>query len=268
MVAPLCLHPTYPHIVSLACPATACLNPHLSPPQGKLTRAEQHREDNARKLAKARKHQQSLLAQSEAEIDLLSQRLEAMEDEIGSEMQMRIDLEKEHMALRAETEAMARENDELRDRAARREAVKPVGLLELQDQLEMADEVRGTLCADIAKLTEELVTVKLQRALDESDKEALRQRLRASTEKQRQLAVRMTELEVQLSERDETGAETEEAIAGAFREVMQLQEKKVRELEAALAEARQGGRASVGMLHGVVSFTRAASRTKSLWGLG
>jgi chromosome segregation ATPase len=181
-------------------------------------------------------------------------------------MQMRIDLEKEHMALRAEAEATARENDELRDRAARREAVKPAGLLELQDQLEMADEVRVTLCADIAKLTEELVTVKLQRAVDETDKEALRQRLRASTEKQRQLAVRMTELEVELSERDESGAETEEAIAGAFREVMQLQEKKVRELEAALAEARQGGRASTGMLNGIAGLSRG--RPKSLWGLG
>jgi len=48
------------------------------------------REDNARKLAKARKHQQSLLAQSEAEIELLSRRLEAMEDEIGAEMQVYI----------------------------------------------------------------------------------------------------------------------------------------------------------------------------------
>lgn len=42
--------------------------------QGKLDRSEQHREENARKLAKARKHQQSLLQQSEAEIELLSQR--------------------------------------------------------------------------------------------------------------------------------------------------------------------------------------------------
>ena len=40
----------------------------------------------------------------------------------------------------------------------------PITLQELTDQLEMAHSVRQTLCADIAKLTEELVEAKLHSA--------------------------------------------------------------------------------------------------------
>ena len=167
-----------------------------------------------------------------------------------------------YVALQAELQEARRELEELQERAARREQIQPAGLQELQDQLEMADEVRATLCADIAKRTEELVQVratpptlpaggacaptcavrpqvKLERAQESVLLEETVHKLRHQTAKNRQLALRMTELEVQLAERENTSAETEEGIAGAFREVMQMQEKKIIDLEERLRESKE-----------------------------
>ena len=47
-----------------------------------------------------------------------------------------------YVALQAELQEARRELEELQERAARREQIQPAGLQELQDQLEMADEVR------------------------------------------------------------------------------------------------------------------------------
>eukprot|EP00967_Tisochrysis_lutea_P115208 scaffold184393_cov28-Tisochrysis_lutea.AAC.3 len=135
-----------------------------------------------------------------------------MEDEIGAEMQSRIDLEKEHMAVRTQLEAAKRDNEVLQERARRREAIMPEGLVELKDELEMEVEVRKALHAEITKLTKDLANEKLERAMDDIEKQSLRQQ-------HRQLAVRMTELEAQLVEQVEAGSETQEEIASAFQGV-------------------------------------------------
>lgn len=81
--------------------------------------------------------------------------------------------------------------------------------------------------------------VKLERAQESVLLEETVHKLRHQTAKNRQLALRMTELEVQLAERENTSAETEEGIAGAFREVMQMQEKKIIDLEERLRESKE-----------------------------
>ena len=150
----------------------------------KLDRSEEHREQVARKLGKARKHQQNQLAQYEAEIGQLAEKAELMEDEIGDEIQARLtvtlplhycymedaigdeiqarlELQTELEQERKKLEALEAELADVRGRQARRAHILPEGVQELTDQLEMAHSVRQTLCADIAKLTEELVGAKL-----------------------------------------------------------------------------------------------------------
>jgi len=213
--------------------------------RGKLDRSEQHREEVARKLGKARKHQQNLLAQYETEIELYTQRLEQMEEELGEEMEARLNKESACAQAEAQLDETRRELNELRERQTRRALIQPGGLQELQDELEMAEEVRATLCANLSNLTDELVQVKLSRAQEQDEREVLEQRLRRSTDKQRAIALRMTELEVRLADVNMSYSENEEKISTAFKDVMQQQEGQIRDLReqlAALQGTVQGGK--------------------------
>ncbi len=154
--------------------------------------------------------------------------MEALEDECCETEVQKLAVEKE---LASATHRLSAATAEL-ERQANRQLIQPEGVQELTDQLEVSNAVRATLCGDIAKLTEELVQAKLDRALELSDREELAQKLRRSNARARQLAMRMTELEVQLSASDNAHAEQEEELAQAFREAMQLQERRIRELEA------------------------------------
>ena len=87
--------------------------------------------------------------------------MDALEDEIGDEVQARLALK-----TKLEQEAQLREGAqsglaETRERQTRRQHILPEGVQDLQDALDMANDVRQTLTEDIAKLTEELVEVKL-----------------------------------------------------------------------------------------------------------
>ena len=118
------------------------------------------------------------------------------------------------------------------ERLAARAHIQPAGLQELQDQLEVAGDVREALCNDVAKTTEELVEAKLQLALAQTERDELVQRLRKGTQKQQKLALRITELEVQLANAQNAHADQEEELAQVFRDAMQRQEERIRELEA------------------------------------
>ena len=214
--------------------------------QSKLDRSEQHREEVARKLGKARKHQQNQLAQYEAEICMLSDKVELMEDEIGDEIQARLELQTQLEQEQKKVEGMAAELQDVRDRQARRAHILPEGVQELHDQLEMAHSVRATLCADIAKLTEELVEAKLLAAQESERSETLEGKLRRAGEKQRMLSVRMTELEMMVEDGKTKEADNEEQIAEAFKEVMKEQELKILALEEQLHEARTNKPAASG----------------------
>lgn len=131
----------------------------------------------------------------------------------------------------------------------RRAHIQPAGVQDLKDQLEIANEVRATLCADIARLTEELVQAKLMSAQEQSDREVMEHKLLRAEERCRSVALRMTKLEVrlcaranalcavissvelahpltwqvQLSEYQNSAAENDELKANAFMEAMQYQ---------------------------------------------
>ena len=79
--------------------------------------------------------------------------------------------------------------------------------------------MRQTLCADIAKLTEELVEAKLSSAQESERAQKLEGKVCRGAEKQLAVALRMTDLEVRLAEALGTQGENEEAIAEAFKEV-------------------------------------------------
>jgi len=202
--------------------------------QGKLDRSEAHRQEVARKLGKARKNQQNLLTQYEAEIAHLAEKVEMLEDEVGDVMQEKLDLQSE---LQADRERLSAAQREL-ERQARRAHIQPAGVQDLRDQLEIANDVRATLCADIAKLTEELVMAKLIAAQEQSEREVIEHKLLRAEEKGRNIALRMTKMEVQLVEYQDQNAENDELKANAFMEAMRLQEKKIQELEEELKEAR------------------------------
>ena len=80
--------------------------PTPNPNQVKLDRSEQHREEVARKLGRARKHQQNQIQQYEAEISLLAEKSELMEDEIGDEIQARLELQTELEQARKKLEGL------------------------------------------------------------------------------------------------------------------------------------------------------------------
>jgi len=207
--------------------------------QVKLDRSEQHREEVARKLGRARKHQQNQIQQYEAEISLLAEKSELMEDEIGDEIQARLELQTELEQARKKLEGLEAELGDVRGRQAKRAHILPEGVQELTDQLEMAHSVRQTLCADIAKLTEELVEAKLLSAQESDRAQRLEGKMCRGAEKQLAVALRMTELEVRLAEAQGTQGENEEAIAEAFKEVMKEQEQKIMTLEEELHQARR-----------------------------
>ena len=161
--------------------------------------------------------------------------VDALEDEIGDEVQARLALK-----TKLEQEAQLRESAqselaETRERQTRRQHILPEGVQDLQDALDMANDVRQTLTEDIAKLTEELVEVKLERAHDFERREELERQLKRAGEHGRKVAERMTHLEVKLAEVQSAGAETEESIAAAFKEVINDQEAKILQLQQQLA---------------------------------
>jgi len=125
------------------------------------------------------------------------------------------------------------------DRQAKRQIIQPVGMQELLDQIEMANEVKDTLCHDIALRTEELATAKLEYAQVQAEKEELGGRLHRAEEKRQRYAVQMTKLEVQLADSQNSHAEMEEEKANVFKAVMGEQEARIRELEAQLTDVKK-----------------------------
>jgi len=100
--------------------------------------------------------------------------------------------------------------------------------------------VRATLCSDIARLTEDLVQAKMMAAQEQTEREVLQHKLLRTETKHRSVALRMTKLEVQLVESQDSYAENDELKAGAFMEAMQLQERKIQQLEEQLRDAQAG----------------------------
>ena len=201
--------------------------------QDKLAASEKQRQDVARKMTKAHKRQENLLAQLEAEIEMLSDRVDLLEDECCEAEAGLKEAEERNRTLKVEL-----------GRYTAREAIQPVGLHELEDQLEMANEVQKDLTRDIMLRTEELAKLKVEHAVVQEEKEEVVGRLRRSEDKARRLAVKMTKLEVQLADADNVHAEEEEAKAEAFKMALERQEQHIRELEAQLAEAKQAAGAA------------------------
>lgn len=151
-----------------------------------------------------------------------------MEDELGDEMQARLNAESALVSAQRHLETLGGEVAELRARTEQqRQSVAPVGEQALEDQLEVAEEVRLRLADDLAKLTDELVHVKLVRAQEQEVRFTLESKLRKTADKSRQLdkqrlelALRSTNLEVQLAELKFCEAESQEKIACAFKEVI------------------------------------------------
>ena len=202
--------------------------------RGKLEQSEQHMSEVSRKMTKAHKRQENLLAQFEAEIDLLSDKVDQLEDECCEAEQARLAAEAQVATAEGQTRSLEAEIA----RHERRAAIQPVGTQELADQLEMANAVKDMLVNEMALRTDELACLKVEYAqvLEEKDECALR--LRKSEEKSRRLRLHMTKLEVQLAEWGDTRAEEEEEVASAFRASMQGQEGRIRELEMRLAESQ------------------------------
>ena len=142
-----------------------------------------------------------------------------LEDEVGDVMQEKLDLQSEHEQDRERLAAAQRELE----RQAQRGRIQPVGVQELKDQLDISNDVRQQLCDDIARLTEDLVHAKLMHAQEMEQAEELRHKLLRAGTKQRALALRMTELEVQLVQAEDEVAKNDELKAGAFMEALQQQ---------------------------------------------
>ena len=204
--------------------------------QGKLAESENHLNQVSRKMTKAHKRQENLLAQFEAEIDLLSEKVDELEDECCKAEQARLHAESAH----AEAEGQVRSVRSELERYERREAIQPAGMQELADQLEMANTVKEMLVNEMAIHTDELATLKVEYAQVEADREEGVLRLRKSDEKSRRLRLRMTSLEVHMEELNNSRADDDEEKAMVFKEVMQRQETRIRELEAQLAEKQEG----------------------------
>ena len=204
--------------------------------QGKLAESENHLVQVSRKMTKAHKRQENLLAQFEAEIDLLSEKVDELEDECCKAEQARLHAESAH----AEAEGQVRSVRSELERYERREAIQPAGMQELADQLEMANTVKEMLVNEMAIHTDELATLKVEYAQVQADREEGVLRLRKSEEKSRRLRLRMTSLEVHMEDLNNSRADDDEEKAMVFKEVMQRQETRIRELEAQLAEKQEG----------------------------
>ena len=164
-------------------------------------------------------------------MQLLAEKVEQLEDECCAteeeKLKLETSLEEEQARLKAAKAEV--------ERQTARAHIQPVGIQELEDQLEVAADVRETLCSDIARLTEELVQSKLEHAQDQAGVEDANQKLRRSDARLRATAIKMTRLEVQLADSANSHAEQEEELAKVFREAMLQQEGRIRELEAAAA---------------------------------
>ena len=95
-------------------------------------------------------------------------------------------------------------------------------------------------------------------------------KLRRGAEKQRAVALRMTDLEIKLAEALGHAGENEEAIAEAFKEVMKEQEQKIMALEEELhamrlAAAPSGGGGGGG--GGAALAKTLPGPPKRLWGI-
>ena len=207
--------------------------------QGKLSKSEAHLAEVSRKMTKAHKKQENLLAQFEAEIDLLSDKVDQLEDECCEAEQARLAAE----SAQAEAEGQQRQAGAELERQLRRSAIQPAGTQELADQLEMANEVKQTLVSEMAVFTDELATLKVQHAQVQVEKDEACLRVRVGEEKSRRLRLHLTRLEVQISEWSAVRAEEEEEKTLAFAAAMKAQEERIRELERMVAETvPPGGR--------------------------
>lgn len=202
--------------------------------EGKLAQSEKHRAEVARKMTKAHKRQENLLSQFEAEIELLSDKVEMLEEECCEAEQAKLLLEKE---LTVSEERVLSLRQEL-DRRARREIIQPAGMQELLDQIEMDKLVKEEMCGAMAEHNEELATLRVERAQMLTEKEEGRLRLRRSEERCRMLAVRMTKLEVDLATAENSHADEEEEKAKVFKAALDAQESRICELEKALSDAK------------------------------
>jgi chromosome segregation ATPase len=187
-------------------------------------------------MTKAHKHQQNLLTQFEAEIEMLSDKVDALEDECGESEQARLKLEGQLSEVTGQRNELQKELD----RKSARLVIQPEGHQELLDQLEMANEVKEALCNDIAMRTEELAAAKLQYAQVVAEKEEQSHRLRRAENKSKLLSLRMTKLEVALADAQNVAADDEEEKALVFKQLLVEQESRIRELEASLAESKRG----------------------------
>jgi chromosome segregation ATPase len=201
--------------------------------RGKLEQSEHHLVEVSRKMTKAHKRQENLLAQFEAEIELLSDKVEQLEDECCEAEGARLKAE----SASAESEGRARSLMAELERYERRAAIQPAGVQELADQLEMANSVKEMMVNDMALRTDELAQLKVEHALVQAEKEETHLRMRKSEERVRVISLHMTKLEVQMAEWEQNHAELEEDKAKAFQEAMQSQETIIHQLEGKLADA-------------------------------
>jgi len=147
--------------------------------EGQLEQSREHARVVSRKMTKAHKQQQNLLDQFQAEIELLADKVDQLEDECCQTEQDKLRVEEE---LRETEESCLEMRREL-DRQAARQYIQPVGMQELLDQLEMANQVKDTLCNEIAVRNEELATAKLEHVQVQADLEEMSHRLRRAEEK-------------------------------------------------------------------------------------
>ena len=206
--------------------------------QGKLSASEAQLAEVSRKMTKAHKKQENLLTQFEAEIELLSDKVDQLEDECCEAEQARLIAE----SAQAEAEGKQREASAELERQSVRAAIQPAGTQELADQLEMANEVKQMLVSEMALFTDELATLKVQHAQTQVEKDEAVLRVRTGEEKSRRLRLHLTRLEVQIAEWNAVRAEEEEEKSQAFKAAMQAQEERILELERIVAEAAPGGR--------------------------
>lgn len=207
--------------------------------EGKLAESEKHRAEVARKMTKAHKRQENLLAQCEAEIEMLSDKVEQLEEECCEAEQARLQAEKDLTTSEEKVGAMKVELE----RRARRDVIQPAGTQELLDQIEMDKLVKQEMCDAMAVTNEELASLRVERAQILTEKEENKLKLRRSEERCRALAVRMTKLEVELAGAESANADAEEEKAKVFKSLLEGQEARIRELERELAEAKKASSA-------------------------
>jgi len=201
-----------------------------------LAQTVEHASAVNRKMTKAHKTQQNVITQLESEIELLSEKVDQLEDECCGSEESRLCLE----GALAEAQQRQRDMQVELHRQAKRQFIQPIGMQDLLDQLEVANDVKQQLCSDIAQFTEELAQAKLYCAQvrEEADENAMR--VRRADQKSRLLSLRMSKLEVELANAQNVAAEDEEQKAMVFKSVMDEQEARIRELQLQLDNAKKG----------------------------